>query len=136
MKMHALIPVAMALGLSALPGGVALAEGDSSMRDQAHRQAQNSNLRRQGLPRQYAPNDPRYREGRGIGEQRYYPGDYLPPEYRNRTYIVEDWRSHRLPPPPRGYRWVQIGRDYALVANSWAIRRFEQPESDPAAVAQ
>ncbi len=136
MKIFALIPVAMALGLSAYPGGLAFAQSNQTMREQAHRQAQNSNLRKQAQARQYAPNDPRYREGRGIGEQRYYPGDSLPREYRNRTYVVDDWRSHRLTPPPRGYQWVQIGRDYALVANrNWAIRTFGQPE-DPAAVAQ
>jgi Ni/Co efflux regulator RcnB len=29
--------------------------------------------------------------------------------------VVNDWRMHRLAPPPRGYQWVQVGPDYVLV---------------------
>ncbi len=43
-------------------------------------------------------------------------GGGLPPQYRGRQYVVEDWRSHRLSAPPRGYHWVQSGSDYLLVA--------------------
>jgi len=42
-------------------------------------------------------------------------GGRLPPEYRNRQYVVNDWRGHRLNAPPRGYHWVQTGSDYVLV---------------------
>lgn len=56
-------------------------------------------------------------DGRGAGpEQRYYRGQRLPPQYRGRQYVVEDWRSHQLYAPPRGYHWVQSGGDYLLVA--------------------
>lgn len=55
--------------------------------------------------------------GRGIGpEHRYHRGDHLPPNFRTRHYIVEDWRGHRLSSPPRGYRWVQVDADYVLIA--------------------
>jgi len=37
-------------------------------------------------------------------------------EYRGRYYVVDDWRSHRLYAPPRGYHWVQTGGDFVLVA--------------------
>jgi Ni/Co efflux regulator RcnB len=37
-------------------------------------------------------------------------------EYRGYRYVVEDWRGHQLTAPPRGYHWVQAGRDYVLVA--------------------
>jgi Ni/Co efflux regulator RcnB len=30
--------------------------------------------------------------------------------------VVNDWRSHDLSAPPRGYHWVQTGPDYVLVA--------------------
>jgi Ni/Co efflux regulator RcnB len=59
------------------------------------------------------------------GEGRYYygargpefrRGGYIPPEYRSRQYYVNDWRGHQLSAPPRGYQWVQVGADYALIA--------------------
>jgi Ni/Co efflux regulator RcnB len=51
----------------------------------------------------------------------YYRGDRLPPQYRTRQYVVEDWRGHRLNAPPRGYQWVQSGGDYLLVAVATGI---------------
>jgi Ni/Co efflux regulator RcnB len=59
--------------------------------------------------------DRRYPRGVGPGYA-YYPGARLPPPYRTRQYVVDDWRGHRLSAPPRGYHWVQVGADYALVA--------------------
>jgi Ni/Co efflux regulator RcnB len=49
---------------------------------------------------------------------RYQRGDYLPYQYRQRQYYVNDWRgNHRLYAPPQGYQWVQAdGGDYLLVA--------------------
>lgn len=43
-------------------------------------------------------------------------GGYVPREYRNRHYVVSDWRGHRLSAPPRGHQWVQVGGDYVLMA--------------------
>jgi Ni/Co efflux regulator RcnB len=43
-------------------------------------------------------------------------GGRLPPELRERHYVVSDWRRHRLTAPPRGYQWVQVGPDYVLAA--------------------
>jgi Ni/Co efflux regulator RcnB len=58
-----------------------------------------------------------HRDERGAGpEHAFHRGDRLPPEYRDRQYVVEDWRDHRLTPPPRGYHWVQAGGDYVLVS--------------------
>lgn len=48
-------------------------------------------------------------------------GARAPREYRGRQYQVDDWRAHRLSPPPRGYHWVQVGRDYALVQNGSGV---------------
>jgi Ni/Co efflux regulator RcnB len=46
---------------------------------------------------------------------RWSRGDRLPPSYRGRNYVVNDWRGHRLAPPPRGAHWVGVGADYLLV---------------------
>lgn len=48
-------------------------------------------------------------------------GDRLPPEYRYRSYVVDDWRGHHLTAPPNGYHWVQVGADYVLVAIATGI---------------
>jgi Ni/Co efflux regulator RcnB len=56
-------------------------------------------------------------DGPGAGpDHAFYRGGRLPPEYRNRQYVVDDWRGHRLSAPPRGYHWVQAGGDYVLAA--------------------
>jgi Ni/Co efflux regulator RcnB len=61
--------------------------------------------------------DVRFHEGRGAGpDHGFYRGGRLPYEYRNRQYVVQDWRGHHLSAPPRGYYWVQTGSDYVLVA--------------------
>jgi Ni/Co efflux regulator RcnB len=58
-----------------------------------------------------------YKDERGAGpDQRWHRGDRLPMEYRHRSYVVDDWRGHRLSAPPRGYYWVQNGNDYLLIA--------------------
>lgn len=55
--------------------------------------------------------------GRGAGPNRdLYRGGRLPSYYRTPHYVVNDWRSHRLSAPPRGYHWVQTGGDYVLAA--------------------
>lgn len=89
---------------------------------------------RGGPPPVYAPPPQQVRpppqwQGRG-GERpwnpqapRLRPGDPLPPEYRQRQYLVNDWRAHRLYAPPPGYQWVQpepgnyllIGRNGEIV---------------------
>ena len=61
-------------------------------------------------------------QGRGVGPNHsWYRGDRLPYEYRTRHYVVDDWRSHHLYAPPRGYQWVQSGGDYLLVAVATGI---------------
>ncbi len=54
---------------------------------------------------------------RGAGPDRdMRRGSRLPPRYRGRGWVVDDWRGHRLSAPPRGTQWVQVGADYVLVA--------------------
>lgn len=51
------------------------------------------------------------------GAPRFHRGSYLPHEYRQRTYHVNDWHAHRgLYAPPYGHQWVQVGSDFLLVA--------------------
>lgn len=55
----------------------------------------------------------RYYNARGAEFRR---GHRLPSELRHNQYVVNNWRSHRLSAPPRGYHWVQVGPDYVLAA--------------------
>jgi Ni/Co efflux regulator RcnB len=48
-------------------------------------------------------------------------GARLPSSYHHRQYVVDNWRSHRLSAPPRGYHWVQAGDDYVLAAIATGI---------------
>lgn len=45
----------------------------------------------------------------------WHRGDRIPNEFRDRQYVVDDWRGYHLSPPPRGYHWVGVGGDYLLV---------------------
>jgi Ni/Co efflux regulator RcnB len=45
----------------------------------------------------------------------------MPPNFRGRQYVVDDWRGHGLRRPPHGYQWVQNGSDYVLVAITTGI---------------
>lgn len=54
---------------------------------------------------------------RGAGPDRnLHRGGKLPPSYRSKHYVVDDWRGHGLQRPGRGQHWVQVGSDYLLVA--------------------
>jgi Ni/Co efflux regulator RcnB len=53
----------------------------------------------------------------GARGPQWRPGRYVPPEYRARAYVVDNWRAYRLPAPRRGYHWIQVGADFVLVAN-------------------
>ena len=52
----------------------------------------------------------------GPGGDWHRRGGRLPSDYRDRQYVVDDWRGYDLQPPPRGYHWVGVGGDYLLVA--------------------
>ena len=48
--------------------------------------------------------------------QEFRRGGHIPRDFRNRQYVVTDYRSHQLAAPPRGHQWVQVGPDYVLIA--------------------
>ena len=39
--------------------------------------------------------------------RRWARGQYIPRDYRASRYYINDYRSYRLAPPPRGYAWVR-----------------------------
>ncbi len=121
----------MAMVLAAMVGvsGVASAQdrhGDDR-RDGPDRGAPNRNGPDRGGPdfsrhderrndREDYRHDDRRDANRGAGPRHdLRKGGRLPNEYRNRQYVVNDWRGHHLSAPPRGYHWVQTGSDYVLV---------------------
>jgi Ni/Co efflux regulator RcnB len=63
-----------------------------------------------------------YRNGYGNGYRvQMRRGERLSHDY-GRYYVVNDWHRHnRLYAPQRGYQWVQVGSDYALVAIATGI---------------
>jgi Ni/Co efflux regulator RcnB len=113
-------------------GGLTFAQGNSDhnrgQNEQGQRNGQQDRYENQGRGPQNGhdnqgrgPQDKHYNE-RGAGPNHsYYRGQHLPAEYRQRQYVVNDWRSHRLSAPPRGYQWVQTGGDYVLVAIATGI---------------
>lgn len=126
---------ALAMGLSAM--GVQAQPRDQrhdqrhgQRHDQRHEQRKGPRYEQQHRPGYAQPRPPQMRPNpgpppqaygqrhwRGAGpDHRWHRGDRLPPMYRSRHYVVDDWRVHRLSPPPRGYHWVQYGGDYLLVA--------------------
>jgi Ni/Co efflux regulator RcnB len=115
MNKKAMIAVAMAFNLAA--GSVAMAQGNSNRGDRGNDQRNDrSDVRHDNRDFGRNHND-HARNGRGAGPgNAYYQGDRYPAEYRNRHYVVDDWRGHHLSAPPRGYQWVQSGNDYVMVA--------------------
>jgi Ni/Co efflux regulator RcnB len=95
---------------------------------------QNPNFARQpgnGNPPPHNSNNNGYGNGHGDygrppmqangGQHAYGPrewrrGDRIPNDYRNRQYVVDDYRGYGLSRPQRGYQWIGVNGDYALVA--------------------
>ena len=141
MKRNAIVCALVAMSLTMTGPAFAQAEGNQEdqqrtfnriQRAQQHGQRGNDQRGPRGqspqaqrAPRGYNPQAQRAdrnRYERGAGpDHRFYPGDRLPPEYRYRSYVVDDWRGHHLSAPPRGYHWVQTGSDYVLVAIATGI---------------
>jgi Ni/Co efflux regulator RcnB len=87
---------------------------DNDRRDDGHRDDGHRDDGRRGGDR-YDGRDNRRWDGAGPSHD-LRRGVRLPDRYRNRQYVVNDWRGHHLRQPPRGYHWVQTGGDYVLAA--------------------
>ena len=102
--------------------------GFSFVQSYADRNDRGRNVQRQygGQPdrREYrggANNDGRPEECGAGPYHEFRIGDRLPPEYRERHYVVDDWRGRNLGAPPSGYHWVRTGGDHVLVAITTGI---------------
>lgn len=58
--------------------------------------------------RYYPPQNYRY--------HRWHRGAYLPAAYYAPRYVVHNYSTYRLRPPPRGYHWVRVDNDVILAA--------------------
>ncbi len=104
------------LAMSLATAGLAFADDHGNRNDRNDR-GRNAQEQRGGGHDHRANNSNERRDERGAGPNHdFRRGDRLPAEYRNRQYVVDDWRDHHLSAPPRGYHWVQTGGDYVLVA--------------------
>ena len=71
---------------------------------------------RDGRPDQYDRYDNRRGHGAYRGQGRWRQGEVYP-YYRERAYVIEDYRAYRLPPPQRGYRYYRSDNgDVVMVA--------------------
>lgn len=85
-------------------------------RDHGHRGRDHHGRRdddRRGPPR---PGHPHGRPPGHAYGHRWQRGERLPPTYRTRHYVVNDWNAYRLHRPPRGQQWIQVGADFVLIA--------------------
>lgn len=130
MKSRAIVSALVALSMAS--GGLTFAQGNSDHNDrgrnkpsqrggqQDHRDDRGRSSERS--QDQGRANNVQRRDERGAGpDHAFHKGQRLPIEYRSRSYVVDDWRGHRLSAPPRGYHWVQTGGDYVLVAITTGI---------------
>jgi len=126
-KKHLIVSALSAALLSATASGFAQDRNYGGDRDRDHdRYSQRGDDRRdndrrddhrdyRGGDRHDGRGDGRRWDGAGPSHD-LRRGGRLPNQYRNRQYVVDDWRGHRLRQPPRGYHWVQTGGDYVLAA--------------------
>ncbi|SAL12442.1 integral membrane protein-like protein [Caballeronia terrestris] len=122
------------MGLSSV---AVFAQGMPGGPGEPHQQEHGSNGGPHGSPdrgQHGAPNNahdnghapaPMHAEGGGPGgpdgHAEWRKGDRLSHDYRDRQYVVDDWRGYGLRQPPRGYQWVGVGGDYLLVAAASGI---------------
>lgn len=105
--------------------GTSQLQGQRADRLRGQRNAQQQSRRgweqqqRQGGYQQQERRQDEYRDA--YSARQFRRGERLPPEYRHRNYVVDDWRGHHLQAPPRGSQWVQVGGDYVLVAVATGI---------------
>ncbi|KWR90008.1 RcnB family protein [Cupriavidus sp. IDO] len=55
--------------------------------------------------------------------QKWNKGDRLPTEFRDRQYVIDDWKQYNLPAPRKGTHWVGVGADFYLVAPNGVIQQ-------------
>lgn len=112
--------------VSALTLGLCSATLAQGQRERDHkpgmRQGQVHNKHQDRLDKQWRSgrHNDRFEQFNARGPE-WRRGKPLPPGFRNRQYIVTDYRAYRLKPPPRGHYWVQVGPDFVLMAIATGI---------------
>lgn len=61
-----------------------------------------------------------YQRPAGYRTHYWSRGERLPPAYRAERYRV-DYRTYRLPPPPRGYYYTRVDNDVVLTAAATGV---------------
>ena len=87
--------------------------GDARHGDRSYRQERRAGYQppHYNQPR-YVYQQPSYR-----AQHRFYRGNYLPYQYRQRAYYVNDWRAYpALYAPAYGQQWVNVDGEFLLVA--------------------
>ncbi|CAB3773217.1 membrane protein [Burkholderia sp. MSh2] len=102
-KMHGMMLAALVAAGFAAPA--AMAQDHDNHYDQGMQHGRGQMRHEPDVPPRWA-DQPR---------REWHRGDRLPPEFRDRQYVIDDWRGYHLSPPPRGYQWVGIGGDHLLV---------------------
>lgn len=89
-------------------GAPALASADTLVRYNNHGQPVQTVHAPARTPIQYRPAPPRF--------QQWRMGQRFDHRYARNYRVISNPHAYRLRPAPRGYRWVQSGRDAVLVA--------------------
>jgi Ni/Co efflux regulator RcnB len=111
---------ATALALTLIGGAVTTAQADN--RDHHQRRYDRRDDRHYDRYAAFRHHDGRrYDYGRYVRPSGYHYrswgyGERLPRAYYGGRYIVNDYYSYRLRPPPRGYHWVRVDNDVVLAA--------------------
>ncbi|PWK37561.1 RcnB family protein [Cupriavidus plantarum] len=53
--------------------------------------------------------------------QKWSKGDKLPTEFRDRQYVIDNYKQYDLPAPRKGHHWVGVGADYYQVSSNGTI---------------
>ena len=126
--MHRKAAASILVALTMATGQLSFAQGNGNGndRDKGQQQERHTNSPK---PASYGNRDfgrnherERARGQRGVGpEHGYYRGDRMPLQYRQKQYVVNDWRGQHLSRPGRGQHWVRSGDDFVLVAITTGI---------------
>ena len=76
-----------------------------------------------GKSKEAAPAAPAPASSPYMQVQEWKKGDRLPTEFRDRQYVIDDWKQYSLPAPRKGTHWVGVGAQYYLVAPNGVIQQ-------------
>jgi Ni/Co efflux regulator RcnB len=116
MKSRIIISAALIAALASVSSFAQGARDDHNDRNQ-HGQDQHPNAQHETQHN----NDQHDARPQGARGPEWHRGGRIPSQYRNRQYVVNDWRGRHLKAPPRGYQWVQVDGDYVMVAAATGI---------------